>query len=89
MTILAESLNRTLGDYVLEDQTGFMKGRFMKDNVRKLMNIVEKAQKDKPPTLLSFINAEKAFERIEWLYLQTVISRFGFGLHFRKLIDII
>lgn len=57
---------------MLEDQTGFIRNRFVKDNVRKLINIVQKTQQDKNPTLLVFLDAEKVFDRIEWAYLQKV-----------------
>lgn len=40
--ILVERLNKTLDGYIAKDQTGFMKGRFMKDNIRKLRNAERK-----------------------------------------------
>lgn len=41
-SILAERLNKILGNYISEDQTGFIRGRYTKDNIKKLMNIIEK-----------------------------------------------
>lgn len=50
MAILAERISKIMGAYISDNQTGFIKNRFMKDNVRKLMNVIEKAKSDKTPT---------------------------------------
>lgn len=75
-TIMAERLNRTISNYVKEDQTGFIRGRSMRDNIRKLMNKVEKLQNNSA-VIIVFLNTEKAFDQIEWTYLKTVMGKFG------------
>lgn len=67
--IMVERLNKVIGCYIKEDQIGFIKGRFMWDNIRKLINVIKKAQEDQNPVLLVFLDIEKAFDRIEWGYI--------------------
>lgn len=67
-SILAGRLNKLLGIYVMEDQTGFIKGRFMRDNVRRLMYIMEKVLTETIPAAFLYLDAEKAFDQIEWTY---------------------
>lgn len=64
-SILADWLNKVLGKYVVEDQTGFLKHCYLKDNIRKVVNIMGWAQKDLGSTLM-YLDAEKAFDRVEW-----------------------
>lgn len=58
----------------------------MKDNIRWLMNIVKKAQRENIPTLL---DATNAFDRLEWPYLKGVINSYDFGSNFKKWINMI
>lgn len=37
---LAAKLNKVLVDYVHHDQSGLVKNRYLKDNIRNLMNII-------------------------------------------------
>lgn len=63
-SILAERLNKIIGSYVIENQTGFIRGRLMHDNIRKLVDVIEPVQKDKIPALYTLLDTEKAFDRV-------------------------
>lgn len=43
------------------------------------MTIISKAQSEEVPRVLLFLDAEKAFEHIEWPYLHIVSEKFGLG----------
>lgn len=60
-TILAKLLNV----WIHSDQTGFIMTRQMKDNTRKIINIIDQAQNNKIPAMLFFANAEKEFDTLE------------------------
>lgn len=55
-----------------EDQSGFIKGRYIKENKGKVMNIVNKAQSEEKPRILLFLDAEKAYDMIKWQYIHQI-----------------
>lgn len=87
ISILTERLNQIISND--DDKTGFIRDRYLKDNIRKVINIIDKAQNEVSPLAFLFLDAEKAFNRIEWQYLKYVVNRFGLGPCLGKLIDII
>jgi len=71
------------------DQTGFIKGRYIGQNIRLLEDILEYTVIKKIPGILLFIDFEKAFDPIEWPFIQNVQERFNFGQVIRKWISVL
>jgi len=60
-------------------QTGFLKGRFIGENIRLIDNIINYTSQQNIPGLLLFIDFEKAFDRsLEWLFVNRLLEYFVF-----------
>lgn len=66
--IIALHLQRVLTNIITSDQTGFMLGRHSFHNTRRLLNIISAPSSTTPEVIIS-LDAEKAFDRVEWSYL--------------------
>lgn len=73
---------------VKPDQTGFVSGRQGTDNVRRALNIQMIAAKRKTPSMLLSLDAEKAFDRLDWTYLKQTLAYMGFHDTFIRWIQI-
>lgn len=64
-SMLATRLNSFIAQYIHPDQVGFIPKRQLKDNTGTIINIINFVQDTKIPMLLLFLDAEKAFDRVE------------------------
>lgn len=87
--ILANRLNLLIGSYIHPDWVGFLTGWYLKDNVRKLFNILNYFWIHKISILFYFLNAKKAFSRVVQPLMKSLTQRMAFGPVIRKWINLI
>lgn len=87
--ILAQRLNPIISTIIDEDQTGFIPGRQSFFNVRRLFNLIFSPHSTIHPEVILSLDAEKAFDRIEWTYLFAVLEKFGMGPTFCRWIKVL
>ena len=80
--LLALHLDPILPTIISPDQTGFIRHRYSFYNLRRLYNIVYNQPSPKTPEALISLDAEKAFDQVEWEYLFYTMQKFGLGHKF-------
>lgn len=70
--------------YIKEDQIRVLSKNYMKNSIRKVMDLRARANKCKLSMLVFFFfDAAKAFDRVQWRFLTHTIEEMGFGLRFK------
>ena len=76
---IANRIKLVLPNLINYDQTGFLKGRFIGENIRLIDSIIQYATEKNIPGLLLFIDFEKAFDSLEWPFIHDTLRSYGFG----------
>lgn len=79
---LANRLDAIMPKVINPDQAGFIKGRYATDNIRRLVDITNYLNISRRPSLLLSLDAEKAFDRVEWNFLFRVLQKLNMGDNF-------
>ena len=77
--VIAERMKRLLPEVIHNNQSGYIPGRNISENIRSILDIMEYTKAKKLPGLLLFIDFEKAFDSLEWDFLEKCLKKFNFG----------
>ena len=85
---IANRLKKVLPKLINEDQTGFITGRYIGENIRNLYDLFHYTKKNNVPGLLLLIDFEKAFDSVAWSFIHKVLDFFNFGPSIKKWITV-
>ena len=71
---IASRIRKVLPKIINNDQTGFLKGRFIGEIIRLIDSIINYTNIEKIPGLLLFVDFEKAFDSIEWSFIEKTLK---------------
>ena len=85
--VIANRIKNVLPSVIHANQSGFMKGRFIGETARSILDIIAHTESLQLPGVLLFIDFEKAFDSIEHEFLYKALECFNFGPSFIKWIQ--
>ncbi|GKV45295.1 hypothetical protein SLEP1_g52400 [Rubroshorea leprosula] len=82
--VLANRLKRVMADIISESQSAFVGGRQLVDSVLVLNEVVDEVKRKKQESFIFKADFEKAYDCVDWDFLDWMMDRMGFGVKWRK-----
>ena len=79
---LAIRLQQVLPSIINCDQNGFMKDRYIGENIRTIADLIEYTSLKNHPGIVLLLDFEKAFDTIKWSFIIKSLQLFNFGKSF-------
>ena len=77
--VIATRFEKVLDLLISPDQTGFLKGRYIGQNIRLVNDVVKQTKIPNIPGILVQLDFCKAFDTIEWSFIKRSLALFNFG----------
>ena len=84
---IAKRLETSLPKLINHDQTGFIKGRYIGENIRFIIDAMEYTKAHNIPGILVSLDFRKAFDSLEWPFIMRTLDAFNFGTSIKKWIS--
>ncbi len=65
-------------------QAGFIYGKYAINTTRRDLNLQQIGKDSKTPSMLLSLDAEKVFDRVDWVFLEQTLDYLGFHDTFVK-----
>ena len=82
--VIANRMKKVIGKIIHSNQTGFISGRYIGENLVKILSILEYCENNDMPAVLIAIDFEKAYDSVEWSAVEYALQFFNFGPNLRK-----
>ena len=82
--VIANRLKRILPDIISEEQSAFVPGRVITDNIisaYECLHFMKRSRAKSNSYCALKLNMMKAYDRLEWAYLRGIMTKLGFDLH--------
>ena len=76
---IANRIKKVISSIISNAQTGFIKGRYIGENVRLICDILEYVEESHLPAVLFFSDFEKAFDSVSHEFMFKTLDHFNFG----------
>ena len=80
--VLALRVQKIIKGIISNDQCGYIKGRFIGQNIRLIENIIDYCDGKNNSVSILFIDFQKAFDSLEMNFLEKCLFKIGFGNSF-------
>jgi hypothetical protein len=87
--ILSGRLKTILPNIIHPDQKGFVQGRNISEAIRLIQDIVDYSDEMDLEGAIICLDQQKAFDRVEWGWIDECLGKFGFSHRFRKWIHML
>ena len=84
---IAKRICTVLPKIINNDQTGFLKNRYIGENILNITNLMNYLDETNESALIS-VDFEKVFDYLEWKFIEYCLKRFNFGPCIRKWITV-
>ena len=81
---IALRIEKVLPHLINPTQTGYVKGRFIGESIRLILDIMEYTKHKDIPGVAVFLDFEKTFDWVEWNYIKKCLEATNFGSHLRQ-----
>ncbi len=80
--VLASRLQKVLNKLISPEQAAYVKDRYIGQNIRLLLDVIEYANKYNKSGVLLFLDFEKAFDSLNWDFIHLCLKKMGFKSKF-------
>ena len=85
---IAKRIELMLTSLIHLDQSGFVKGRYIGENIRLMADVMEQTRKLNLSGILLSLDFQKAFDTLEWSCIHYVLKLYNFGDSLRNWVKV-
>ena len=82
--VTGNRIKKVIEKLIHSNQTGFIGGRYIGENLVKILSILEHCEDNDIPAVLIAIDFEKAYDSVEWSAVEYALKFFNFGPRFTQ-----